>query len=176
MTASAKVLTLSNQKTMSITLIILLIGLGLIFIILEILVIPGVGVVGVFGGMLIMFAVFSAYKINTNYGHVALASSLVLSAAAIYFSLKSNTWKKLSLNNSVEGRANVIDESLIKAGDTGTAISRLAPMGKALINGNYYEVQSSEGYITENAEITVVKVNTNKIMVCNRATIIPKTG
>ena len=131
---------------------------------LEILVIAGVGFVGAIGGILIIIGIYGAYGIESTYGHLALVSSLVLSILTIYLSLKSNTWKKLSLNHSLEGKVNTFDENL-NAGDTGIAVSRLAPMGKALINGHLYEVQSMEGYITENSEIVIVKASSDKIIV-----------
>ena len=132
---------------------------------LEILVIPGVGFVGAIGGILIIIAIYGAYGIESTYGHLALIGSLILSALTIYLSLKSNTWKKLSLNHSLEGKVNTFDENILKTGETGIAVSRLAPMGKALINDNLYEVQSAEGYITENSEIVIVKVSSDKIIV-----------
>lgn len=150
---------------MSISIVILLILLGLIFVMLEILVIPGVGFVGAIGGILIIIAIYGAYGIQTSYGHLALAGSIMLSVLTIYLSLKSNTWKNLSLNQSIEGKVNTFDEQLLSVGDTGVAVSRLAPMGKALIKDNLYEVQSKEGYITENSEIIIDKLSSDKIIV-----------
>jgi membrane-bound ClpP family serine protease len=149
---------------MSVTLIILLIIGGLLFVMLEILVIPGIGVVGIMGAAMIIFAIISAYGISPNHGHIALVSSFALSVALIYISIKTKTWQRISLSHEIEGRVNT-REVLVSEGETGVTISRLNPMGKALINENLYEVESKEGYISENKEIVVVKATPSKITV-----------
>jgi membrane-bound ClpP family serine protease len=150
---------------MSITLIVLLILCGLLFVILEILVIPGVGVVGILGGAMIIFAIVAAYGLSPLHGHLALAGSLVLSALSIFISIKSNTWKHISLGSSIDSKVNTREENQVIAGDVGVAISRLNPIGKAMIKEEIFEVESREGYIAENQNIEVVSVTTNKITV-----------
>jgi membrane-bound ClpP family serine protease len=150
---------------MTVSLIILLIVCGLLFVILEILVIPGVGVVGILGGAMILFAIISAYGVSVTHGHLALLSSLVLSALSIFLSIKANTWKRISLSNEIEGKVNVREGVDIKVGDSGVTISRLNPMGKAYFNEDMYEVESMDGYIPENSEIVVAQVSSYKIKV-----------
>ncbi|MBA3899976.1 MAG: NfeD family protein [Bacteroidetes bacterium] len=155
---------------MSVSLIILLIACGLLFVILEILVIPGVGVVGILGGAMIIFAVISAYSISATHGHIALGGSVVLSVLSIFLSIKAKTWEKISLSNVMEGKANVREGIDINIGDTGFTISRLNPMGKAYFNDNIYEVESIEGYIPEDSEVTVVQATSSKIKVKTKQT------
>ena len=69
------------------------------------------------------------------------------------------------LKKELTGKVPTLDEKLIKAGDTGTTLSRLAPIGKAMINNQIAEVQSTVDLIDENQEITVVKTDNNKIWV-----------
>jgi len=38
-------------------------------------------------------------------------------------------------------------------------------MGKVLINDKYYEAQSKSGYIDQNVEIEIVRINQNVIIV-----------
>jgi membrane-bound ClpP family serine protease len=150
---------------MSETLIILLILGGLLFVLLEILVIPGVGVVGILGGAMIIIAIVGAYGISATHGHIALGGSLLLSATLIFLSIKTNTWKHISLSKEIEGRVNTRAENAVKEGDKGVAVSRLNPMGKAIINEELFEVESAEGYISEGQEIKVIKVSSHKIRV-----------
>ncbi len=149
---------------MSVTLIVLLVFAGLILVMLEILVMPGIAVVGILGAVMIIFAIISAYGISPMHGHVTLTASILLSVLLIFISIKTKTWKKLSLKNEIGGRVN-IREQLVSIGETGMTVSRLNPMGKALINDNLYEVESEDGYIAENQEIIVTKVTPNKIRV-----------
>jgi membrane-bound ClpP family serine protease len=47
----------------------------------------------------------------------------------------------------------------------GKAVSRLAPIGKALIEDRLYEVRSDGSYIDSNSEIIVTRIEGNKIFV-----------
>jgi len=151
---------------MALTIIIILISLGLVFILLEILVLPGTAVLGIIGLGLMAAGVWSTYdNFGTKAGHYTLIGVAFFSAISLYYALKSNTWKKLILNAKVKGKVNTFDEKMIGVGDTGVTVSRLAPMGKASINDNYCEVKTSADFIDENTEITVVKVEGNSIFV-----------
>ncbi|MFH1319821.1 MAG: NfeD family protein [Bacteroidota bacterium] len=149
---------------MTLTVIIILISLGLILMLLEILVIPG-GIVGIIGLGLTIAGVWCAYDLGTATGNYTLLITLLISGMLIYYSLRSNTWNKLMLLTTIKGKVNTFDENLIKEGDTGITISRLAPIGKASINDNFYEVQSVTDFIDENKEIKVVKIEGSKIFV-----------
>ncbi len=148
------------------SIIITLIIAGLIFLVLEILVIPGTTVIGVVGFILLIISIWGAYTYQgTVYGHYTLAATFILTFIALYFSLRSKTWKKLALNNEIDSKVNVIDENAIKQGDTGITVSRLAPMGNAQINGDIYEVATHGDFIDQEKEIIVIKVEKNKIIV-----------
>lgn len=151
---------------MSWTIILILILAGLLFLVLEILVFPGTTVVGIVGFILLIVGIWGAYSSQgTMYGHITLGGSFALTFVALYFSLRSKTWKKLALNNEIDGRVNEIDENNIKIGDNGMTVSRLAPMGNALINEEIYEVATNGDFIDQEREITVIKIEKNKIIV-----------
>ena len=44
----------------------------------------------------------------------------------------------------------------LKAGDRGTTVSRLSPMGKVNIGGKVYEAKSTDVYIDQRKEVEVV--------------------
>jgi membrane-bound ClpP family serine protease len=151
---------------MSLTVIAVLIIVGLLFLIIEILVVPGTTVVGIVGFVLIAIGVWQTYAAyGTATGHWVLAATLVLTIATLALSLRGNTWKKLMLKSNVDGKTNVIEENAVKIGDEGIAISRLAPMGKALINNQYFEVSSTGDFIDEQSKIIVTKIEFNKIYI-----------
>jgi membrane-bound ClpP family serine protease len=140
--------------------------IGLVFLALEILVIPGVGVAGVVGFILIAIGVWQAYAGYGNLaGHLVLGGTLTLTVLTLVLSLRSRTWKRIALSASIDGKVNVIDEEKIKAGDTGRTVSRLAPMGKALINDEFYEVSTNGDFIDQHTDIIVLKIEHNKIIV-----------
>jgi membrane-bound ClpP family serine protease len=54
---------------------------------------------------------------------------------------------------------------VIKDGDSGKSVSRLAPSGKAIINNEIVEVHTFGEFIDQEVEITVISVKDNKIFV-----------
>jgi len=140
--------------------------IGLIVLALEILVIPGVGIAGVIGFILIAIGIWQAYSgYGMLAGHLVLAGTIVLTVITLVLSLRGKTWRKLALSTAIDSKVNVIDHELIKTGDTGKTVSRLAPMGKALINGEFYEVSTNGDFIDQQTEIVVEKIEYNKVIV-----------
>jgi membrane-bound ClpP family serine protease len=148
------------------TLIAALIIIGLLFLVLEILVVPGTTVVGIFGLVLMGVGIWEAYNIfGATTGHLVVAGSLVITVIAIALSLRSKTWKRAMLSTEIKGKTNLINQEKVKPGDTGKAVSRLVPMGKALINDEYFEVRSMGQYVDQGTDIEVIKIENNKIFV-----------
>ena len=136
------------------------------FLLLEILVLPGTNIAGVLGFVLLGIGIWQAYATYGGFaGTIALVLIVIFSIIALYFALKSRTWKRAALNKNIEGKVNIIDSEKIKPGDHGKAISRLVPMGKAIINGEYYEVKTNGEFIDQETEIEVVKIEYNKVFV-----------
>ena len=102
---------------------------------------------------------------GTMVGLIITFSTLAGTVATLYFSLKSRTWKRLMLNDTIDSRVNVVDAEKVKLGETGQTISRLAPAGKARINGEIYEVHSLSGFIDQHMEIEIAKIDHQKIFV-----------
>ncbi len=150
---------------MSWYIIIALILIGMSFVILEILIIPGF-VVGLLGAALIFLGIYKSYAIyGITAGHLTVFGTIIFSLLSAILIFRSKTWHKMMLQTENTGKVNVIEESNIKPGDRGKAISKLAVGGKGLINGEYYEVHSTGDYIDAGSEIEVVKVDSKKILV-----------
>lgn len=150
---------------MSLAVIILLIVLGIVLLVLEILVVPG-GLLGIIAFGMIGFGVYSIYSdYGTTAGHIGLVVSVTASISAVYFSLKSNAWKKITLTDAIDGKMNTIDETMVKVGDVGTAISDLRPMGTALFNDEKFEVSSEGEKIPVHSAIEILRIEGNKIIV-----------
>ncbi len=151
---------------MSWLVILTIIVIGLIFLLLEMLVVPGTTVVGFVGLAMMAFGVYSVYsEFGPAAGTYALAGTLIFTIGGITIALKSNTWKKAMLGTEVGGKVNTVEIDKVKPGDEGMAITRLNPMGKALINDEYYEVTSKDNLLNQNTPIVVTKVEGNKIIV-----------
>lgn len=149
------------------TLIIALILFGLILLILEALVLPG-AISGIIGLLLIVFATWQTFtSYGTKAGLLVLFGILIISALLMFLVFRSKTWDKVTLHSKVEGKSGVntdIQEKL-NIGDKGIAISRIAPMGKAKIKNNYFEVSSLGEFIDNGEEIEIINIENNKIYV-----------
>ncbi len=153
---------------MSVTLIIILILLGILLFIIEFLLIPGVGIAGIVGAVLMIGGVILGYTYHgVTIGNIILASTVVLSVITLVLVLKSKTWKKVMLNTKIEGKVNSIEEKggKLNIGDTGISITRLNPIGKVMINGQYYEAQALNMLIDEGTDIVITKIAGKKIIV-----------
>ncbi len=151
---------------MSILAIILLILLGLVLLLIEFAVIPGVTIAGIGGFLLLGGAVYVAFaEYGTLPGFITLAIVLILAPAMVYYFFKSRTGKKMILEKNIDGKVDLINKEKIVVGDTGKAIGRLAPMGKVKVNGETVEAQSTGTFIDHNTEIRVLKIESNKIIV-----------
>lgn len=151
---------------MSLLAIILLIILGLVLLLLEFAVIPGVTIAGIGGFVLLAGSVYIAFAEMGNVaGFITLGVVLILSPLMIYYFFKSRAGKKMILDSKIEGKIENTTPGNIQPGDTGITIGRLAPMGKVRINGEVVEAQSSGVFIDHKVEIRVVKTHLNKIIV-----------
>lgn len=151
---------------MSLLAIILLILLGLILILLEFLVVPGVTIAGIGGLLLLCGAVYISYKTHgTMIGNYTLLGTSLALFVTLFFSLRKKTWRRLMLNSNIDSQSfeTLIDK--IKPGDTGTTISRLNPMGRVMVNDLNVEAKSTGEFIDPNINVLITKVEENKIVV-----------
>ncbi len=151
---------------MSLYGIILLIILGVILLWVEFLVVPGITIAGIGGVLLIGTGIYLSYDIyGVPTGNYVLLGSLLFMVTSVYFSLKSDTWRRTMLESKLEGKVNTFDIDIVKPGDTGKATTRLAPIGKVEINGVYYDAKSNDNIIDAETDITVVKILSDKLIV-----------
>ena len=146
--------------------IIMLIVAGVLLVLAEIFLIPGVGVAGILG-LLSLGA--SSYFAFTEYGTLAGVIITVVNCALVVgftvYCLRAKTWKKLALKTNIDSKVNAFDESKLAVGDRGRSLTRLAPIGIAVINDKKYEVKTLTGIIDPGEEVEVVMIEDNKIYV-----------
>ncbi len=153
---------------MSLSLVIFLILLGLLLFVIEFLLIPGITIAGVGGAVCMIAGVVIAFiSLGTLTGMIVLLSTAILLVVTIVVMLKANTWKKLMLTKTIDGKVDLInkEEGKVKPGDTGITVTRLAPGGKVMVNGEYYEAKSIDMLIDPRTDIEVVKIDDNKLIV-----------
>lgn len=146
--------------------IIILVALGLMLILAEIVIIPGIGVAGILGIVSLGGACFYAFhELGPVAGTVVtIVNAALLLGLAIYM-LCARVRKKRSLNANIDSKISFFDETRIAVGDTGRTLTRLSPTGSARIGDIDCEVKSLEGIIGADVEIEVVMIEDNKIYV-----------
>ena len=147
-------------------MIIILMLLGLVLVLTEIFLIPGIGVAGILGVLSMCGSSYFAFiEYSTLGGVVATAVNLTLLATLAIIAFRAKTWKRLSLNTNIDSRA-VSDESeLVRVGEKGKAMTRMAPSGTVLFDNAKVEARSFEGMIDAGSEVEVVLIEDNKIYV-----------
>jgi membrane-bound ClpP family serine protease len=151
---------------MSVLSICILILLGIVLLLTEFLVIPGITVAGIAGTLLLIGGIFCGYFYHpVATGNYIFIGTLVLLAVSFTIALKSKSWQRYGLSAEITGKVGGIDSEKIKTGDTGMSTSKLSPIGKAIFNETTFEVSSEGGYIDQNRELIVTRIEGNKIFV-----------
>jgi membrane-bound serine protease (ClpP class) len=162
---------------------IILFVVGLALLIAEIFVIPGFGIAGISGIILMFLGLVFSLLGNTYFNFSTVGTSqigtavgtvtggLVLAFAAVIFI----TWRmggnglmgKMSLKTSQEtneGYIGVPMEQTDLIGSVGNAITDLRPSGKVEIDGKIYDALSFNGqFIANNSKVEVVNYSTGQI-------------
>jgi len=147
------------------TIIILLIITGLLLLVLEFFVVPGITIAGIGGLGMIAGGIFMAYGLDTATGHITLALTIFFTLIILFYALRTKTWQKLMLSSSINSNVDTVLENSINIGDTGKTITRLNPIGKARINGQDVEARCPGQFIDPKTEIEVTEVYKTYIIV-----------
>ncbi len=148
------------------TLLVILALAGILFIVIEIIFIPGTTVVGFMGGAMSIYAIVKAYiEYETFIGHIFLSSTLIGLGLGFFLCLHYKVWNKVAITSTSEGKAFNDLNLEVSLGDQGMSVSDLKPVGKAEINNKYYEVQTLGEYCPHGTALVVIEVNAHKIIV-----------
>lgn len=153
---------------MSLGLIIFLIFVGLLLFIIEFMLIPGITIAGVGGAIcLVSGIVFAFVSFGTTTGLLVLGATALVMVVLTVLMLKAGTWNKFMLKTTIDSKVDAVgaEEGKVKAGDRGVTVTRLAPGGKVLVNGEYFEAKSVDILIDPRQEIEVIRIDDNKLIV-----------
>ena len=151
---------------MTLLAIVLLILLGLLLLLIEFAVIPGITIAGIGGAALLIASVYIAFTgISTVAGFITLAVVVIASPLMVYYFFNSRSGKKMILETEIDGKIENFNPDNLKVGDIGKTIGRLAPMGKIKVNGEMVEAQSTGAFIDHQTEIRIISIKSNQIIV-----------
>ncbi len=168
---------------------ILIFVVGLILIAVEIFAIPGFGVAGI-SGVVLMVAGLTLSMVeniepgsfNYDFSKVIRAFFVVIIATVVsiiasliltkqMFNMNYSIGAKLALaktQNVDEGYTSATDEYSGMLNKTGVAKTILRPSGKVEIEGDMYDATAITGYIDQGVEIEVVNYQTGQLFVRKR--------
>ena len=147
--------------------IVVLVLFGLLFLVAEIVLLPGLS----FGALLSLvcygtavYLGFHDYGVPTGIG--VIAAIVVLSVAGTVFSLRAKTWQRFSLRQKITSSSTPTPaEQHIGIGDRGVTLSRLSPMVKVCIDGKIVEAKSLDAYVDPKTMVEVVDFENSNVVV-----------
>lgn len=149
------------------TILLLLVGFGLVFLEMHI---PGFGVPGVLGAICLVLAVVITAQSFAQALVMALAILAVLGTmlgVVLTWFTKGKLFKPLILSDEQKKEHGYISSSDLEylLGKRGVAITDLRPAGCVDIDGVKFDVISDGGYISSGTKVEIFKVNGVKLLV-----------
>ena len=88
---------------MNIALVVILLVFGVLLLVAELFLLPGIGIAGIVGMLSLIASVIVAYTmIGITAGRITLAATIVLTALAIIWFIRSKTLQKMSLDTTID--------------------------------------------------------------------------
>jgi len=155
----------------------LILVVGIILVLLEILVIPGFGVAGIAGFLMIMYSLFKMLigehplpeEFNIAMRSMSYSFVLMMGLGALIFRALTHSeyYKKIV---PVSGQSSAEGYSISKGyknlvGQTGVTTSILRPSGRVEIHGQVYQAMSTGEFIESGESVTVSGTDENQIIV-----------
>ena len=141
-------------------------AVGVLLYIVELVLLPGITIAAIGSFCALVGAVSWAYAgYGAVTGTIVLGISLICILIITALFLRPKTWKKVALKTEITETIGESIESQVHQGATGTALTRLAPMGKVQIDGKIYEAKSLDSYIDPRSEVTVTGYENSNIIV-----------
>jgi len=144
---------------MDLIIVIATIAAGLLLFIAEVFLIPGLSLAGIASAGCLIFVNYYAFThLSMTGGAVTLLISVAAYLLVFIWFIKSKSIDKLALHKDIDSTVGTPEQSAVKPGDEGIAITRLALIGNAELNGNIIEVKSAGGFIDERTPIVVDRI------------------
>ena len=169
---------------------ILIFLIGLVLVVLEIFVIPGFGIAGITGTILVIVGLILALlnNVNFNFDHVEsieIGRSLIVVFVGITAGFCMMIWLSHRIGMKGMFRKVALEADLAEAissplltnliGKEGVTATVLRLSGKVIIDGEYYDGVSESGFIDKGVPVTVVRFENAQVYVESAATTLQGT-
>ncbi len=158
--------------------VILLIA-GLLLLLIEVFLIPGFGVTGVLGIILMLVGILTlmtprlpTISLSWNFAGEQILERMAYLAAAVIATaiLIATLGRRAALKSPFilkESQPEVLPSLFPPVGAAGEAFTQLRPSGKVRIDGQLYDAISEREFIEKSAPIIILRQEGNKIVVCS---------
>ena len=159
--------------------------MGLIFIVFEIFVVPGFGVTGIIGFVLIFSSLVLALIGNIRFNFEGIPAMEAFQAfmtvlggmgmgiiLIIWLSSRigqKGPLKRVALLTNQEGYYSVPMEPDMLVGKSGIAATVLRPSGKVTVDGEYYDAVAIRGLIDKGEEVVVKRYDSFQLYVVRKS-------
>lgn len=140
---------------------------GIFLLMVELVLIPGISV-ALFGALASFgTAIYLGFaRLGVLGGVSTCVAVAVIAIVTTVIVLREKTWDRFRLKSEIKGTSQEkAEETPVRIGQRGTAITRLAPMGRIVVDGHTYEAKSPTVYIDEMSEVEVVGFENFSILV-----------
>ena len=156
---------------------LLILFFGIIFVFLEILVIPGFGIAGITGGAFILWSIFymllGEYPNPEDYNNAYLGLSIgalgsLVSSVILFKAITQSKFysKIIEFKPQKKEYGYSISKGYEKLiGETGIASTDLRPSGKVIVNNSSFHAITTGDYIEKNSNIIIIKIEENQLVV-----------
>ncbi len=159
-------------------ILLILVGLGLIAV--EVSLVPGLGAVGIGGGVAMVAGVVYAFVVAGPMGGVLAALGAVGAGAGLfYFLWQTGAWDRFvlaaDLRRDTDADAREHDTRSRYLGRDAVAVTPLRPGGVVEIDGERVEVQTEGEFIASGSAVRVVAMDRRRFFV-RLADALPEPG
>lgn len=151
---------------MDILIIIALLVAGIILLLLEVFLFPGISIAGIGATACLIYANIHAFsELGLVPGFVTLAISIISSILVFVWFMRSKSLDRLALKKDIDSSVKQPEMNDIHLGDKGIALTRLAQIGNAQFGENIVEVKSAGEFIDAKTPIVVERITDGVIIV-----------
>lgn len=151
---------------MTIFILSCLLIIGLVLFLIEVFLLPGTTIVGVIGLLVSLVGVYYAYiSFDFTTAMWIAGATTLCNVAVIWYGFTSGVWNRFSLKSKLEGGAFDGRTAGLAIGMPGVAISDIKPFGKASFDDHIFEVKSESGFIEVGKNVSIIKIENNKVIV-----------
>lgn len=146
--------------------VVLLLLFGLLFLVVEVLFIPGTTLVGLVGFALLVAGVWLGYRdLGTTIGHYTLIFSVVAAGLMLYVGLRPKNLHRFALTNVNDSHVRDVRRPDVQPGTTGRALSALRPAGTVLFGEDRREATTRGEFLDAGTPVRVLRIEQNRIVV-----------